>query len=98
MTIPKEQKGDHMKYSRKQLDRLVADLKRQHDQLKVKLRLAKADARGEWAKLEKKYKTVRKKMPLVKKEVEKTAGSTGAALGQAAKEIKRGFARLKKMM
>ena len=98
MTIPQEQKGDHMKYSKKQLDRLVADLKRQHDQLKVKLRLAKADARGEWAKLEKKYKTVRKKMPLVKKEVEKTAGSTGAALGQAANEIKRGFARLKKMM
>jgi hypothetical protein len=98
MTIAQEQKGDHMKYSRKQLDRLVADLKRQHDQLKVKLRLAKADARGEWAKLEKKYQTVRKKMPLVKKEVEKTAGSTGVALGQAAKEIKRGFARLKKMM
>lgn len=87
-----------MRYSKAQLNKLMEELKRQRDELKVKLRLAKTDAKNEWAKLEKKYKKFRKKVPLMKKEIEKTAGSAGAAVGQAAREIKRGFARLKKMM
>ena len=93
-----EEEGNNMKYSKEHLNKLVEDLKRQRDELNVRLHLAKADARDEWAKLETKYDEVKAKMDLVRKEAGKTAESVGAALGLAIDEMKKGYERLRKMM
>lgn len=87
-----------MKYSKEQLSKLVADLKRHRDELKVKLHLAKADVQDEWIRLETKYDEVKKKMGSFKKEAGKSAESIGATLGRAADEIKKEYERLKKQI
>jgi len=87
-----------VEYSKEKLDKLVEDLKRQRDELKLKLHLAKADARDEWAKLETKYQEVKAKMESFKQEAGKSAGVVGAALGRAADEIKKEYDRLRKQI
>jgi len=87
-----------MNYSKEQLNKLVEDLKRQRDELKVKLHLAKADAKDEWIKLEMKYEEVKAKIGSFKKEAGKSAETVSATLGLAADEIKKEYERLRKMM
>ncbi len=57
-----------MAHSLEQLQKIADDLKRQRDELHVKLHLAKADARDEWAKLETRWEDAKTKMEAVRKE------------------------------
>ena len=58
-------------------------LKQQRDELRVKLHLGKAEAKDEWARLEKQWEEVRPKLDAVREEAGKTAESVGTALSLA---------------
>lgn len=84
-----------MAYTVDELKNVVEDLKRQRDELNVKLHLAKAEIRDEWAKLETKWEEVRGKMATLSQEAEKTAESVTTAAGLLADEIKKGYERIR---
>ncbi len=84
-----------MAYTVDELKNVVEDLKRQRDELNVKLHLAKAEIRDEWDKLEAKWEEVRGKMATLSQEAEKTAESVTTAAGLLADEIKKGYERIR---
>ena len=73
--------------AKEQITKAAEQLKQQRDELRVKLHLAKADAKDEWAKLE-----------AAREEAGKTAESVGSALSLAMEELKKGYERLKKRL
>ncbi len=78
-----------------QMTKAVEHLKQQRDELQLKLHLAKADAKDEWARLENQWEEIKPKLDAAREEVGKTAESVGAALGLAIDELKKGYERLK---
>jgi hypothetical protein len=70
-------------------------LKQQRDELRVKLHLGKAEAKDEWARLEKQWEEVRPKLDAAREEAGKTAESVGTALSMAIEELKKGYERLR---
>jgi predicted nuclease with TOPRIM domain len=78
-----------------QLNNALEDLKRQRDELKVRLHLGKAEVRDEWAKLETRLEEVKATLSKVGHEAGKTAEGVGAAMRLALDEIKKGYERLK---
>ncbi len=84
--------------SLEQLQKIADDLKRQRDELQVKLHLAKADARDEWAKLETRWEDVKTKMEAVRKEASHTTGSVSAGLGLVLDELKKGYDNIRKTL
>jgi BMFP domain-containing protein YqiC len=89
--------GD-MTNAREELEKLMRQLEQQRDELRVKMSLAKLDAREEWNKLEKKWGELKAKTQPVREELGTTAGNVGAALRIAAEEIRDGYARLRKRL
>ena len=81
--------------AKEQMTNAVERLKQQRDELQLKLHLAKADAKDEWARLENQWEEIRPKLDAAREEVGKTAESVGAALGLAIEELKKGYERLK---
>ena len=82
--------------SMESLQKIAEDLKRQRDELLLKLHLAKADARDEWAKLEVQWEDVKTKMDTVRQEAEKTTESVSTGLGLVLDELKQGYERIRK--
>lgn len=78
-----------------QIIKAAEHLKQQRDELRVKLHLAKAEAKDEWARLEKQWEEMRPKLEAAKEEAGKTAESVGTALGLAVEELKKGYERLR---
>jgi hypothetical protein len=81
--------------AKQQIIKAAEHLKQQRDELRVKLHLAKAEAKDEWAKLEKQWEEMRPKLEAAKEEAGKTAESVGTALGLALEELKKGYERLR---
>jgi hypothetical protein len=81
-----------------ELQRLMEDLKRQRDELRVRLHLAKAEAKDEWERLEHTWTHVRGKMGVVGREAGKTAADVGAALRLAAEELRQGYQRVRALL
>ena len=81
-----------------QIIKAAEHLKQQRDELRVKLHLAKAEAKDEWARLEKQWEEMRPKLEAAKEEAGKTAESVGTALGLAVEELKKGYERLRKLL
>ena len=77
------------------LKKLIDDITRQRDEIKVKLHLAKAEVRDEWNKLETKWSEMRGKMETLTDEAEKTTESVTTAAGLLADEIKKGYQRIR---
>jgi len=77
---------------------LMAQLEQERDELKVKLGLAKLEAREEWQELEKKMEALRARMGVIGDEAREASGDVGAALNVLIKEIKEGLARIRKVM
>ena len=80
------------------MNQLVEDLKQMRDELEVQLHLASADARDEFAELEKKWEQLRAKAEQVGDVAEDAAGSVGDAVGMVADELKKGYKRIKDML
>ena len=87
-----------MSQSLDQLQKIADDLKRQRDELQVKLHLAKADARDEWAKLETSWEEVKTKMDAVRKEAGHTTESVASGLSGVLDELKKGYDRIRQTL
>jgi hypothetical protein len=81
-----------------ELNRLVDELKTQRDELAVKLHLARADARDEWAALEKKWDRLRGRAEVVGHEAGKAADDVEAAAKLVVDEIKKGYERIRRLL
>ena len=87
-----------MNDSKETLQEMMARLETERDELKVKLGLAKLEAREEWQELEKKMDALRGRMKVLGGEAKEASGDIGAAAGQLADEVREGFARLRKLI
>lgn len=81
--------------AKEQITKAVEHLKQQRDELQLKLHLAKADAKDEWARLENQWEEIKPKLEAVREETGNTAESVSTALGLAIDELKKGYERLK---
>ncbi len=83
---------------REKLQELLQRLETERDELKVKLGLAKLEAREEWGELEEKIQRLRGRMKVVNAEARDASGDVGAAWEVLAEEIKDGLARVRKLL
>ena len=80
-------------------DDMMAKLKRERDELALKMYLGKEEVLAEWEHLETKWnhlKTV--KGPPIKEATAETARGVGSALEQAAAELKKGYEKIRKIL
>ena len=80
-------------------DDMMAILKRERDELALKVYLGKEEALAEWEQLEAKWnhlKTI--KGPPIKEAAAETAREVGSALEQAAAELKKGYEKIRKLL
>jgi len=87
-----------MSQTKNDLDRLVEELKQIRDELKVRVHLAAADAKDEWAQLEKKWDHMRARVERVGDVAEDAAEDVGEALASVGKELKKGYERVRNML
>ena len=78
------------------LQRLVDELKAQRDELRVKLHLAKAEARDEFEKLEKRWEHARGRLAVIGKEAGEASKDVGEAARLVLDEIRAGYQRIRK--
>lgn len=74
---------------------LVEKLKQQRDELRLKIHLAKADARDEWEELEGKWEGLKERLRAAGEEASEARGDIGAAARELAAELKRGYDRIR---
>jgi seryl-tRNA synthetase len=87
--------AEPMADAKEQMTKAVEHLKQQRDELQLKLHLAKADAKDEWARLENQWEEIKPKLEAAREEAGNTAESVSTALGLAIDELKKGYERLK---
>ena len=82
---------------REEMKKLEEALLQQRDELRVKLHLAKADARDEWEELERKWSEVQSKFA----QLQKAAGDSSESIEAAAKllgeELLKGYERIRRL-
>jgi hypothetical protein len=83
---------------RKELQDVVAQLKTQRDEINVRVHLAKAEVRDQWAVTEKQWQTFKSKSEKVLEEVDHTSGEVKEALHLLADELKKGFNRIRQQL
>ncbi|MEW6134010.1 MAG: hypothetical protein AB1591_12765 [Pseudomonadota bacterium] len=83
---------------REELKKLEDAVIQQRDELRVKMHLAKADARDEWEKLESKWAEVQTKFAEVKKAASESSGNIEAAARLLADELLKGYERIRKLI
>jgi len=91
-------KEDAMANAREEIEKLMQQLEQQRDELRVKMSLAKLEAREEWEKLEKQWAQLKANAPQIREDLGAAAGGVAAALKKAAEEIRDGYARLRKLL
>lgn len=77
---------------------MMHKLETERDELRVKLNLAKLEARDEWDELERKMDSLKGRMKVLKEEAKEAGGEVGDAFDILADEIKEGFSRLKRLL
>ena len=87
-----------MSDAKEQITKTVEQLKQQRDELRVKLHLAKAEAKDEWARLEQQWEEIRPKLEAAREEAGKTVESVGSALSLAVEELKKSYDRLREQL
>lgn len=80
------------------LQTLLQQLETERDELKLKLGLAKLEARDEWHALEAKMDALRGRMKVIGGEAKEASGDVGAAMDVLAGEIKEGFSKIRKLI
>jgi hypothetical protein len=83
---------------RKELQDAVAQLKTQRDEINVRVHLAKAEVRDQWAVTEKQWQTFKSKSEKVLEEVDHTSGEVKEGLHLLADELKKGFNRIRQQL
>jgi hypothetical protein len=77
---------------------ILGDLERQRDELKVRLHLAKAEGREEWARIEEKLAALRLRAQSAGSEAKDAMKDIGGAADQLAAEIRQGLERVRKTL
>lgn len=80
------------------LEELIESVKRQRDELSLRIHLGQAEAKDEWAQLQQKLAELEAKTTPIKGVVGETAKGVGSSLELAAEEIKKGFDRIRKLL
>jgi hypothetical protein len=80
------------------LKQILTDLERERDELKLKIHLAKAEGRDEWAKLEDRLAQFRERAARTGVEAGGAADDIGAAARKLADEIREGFKRVRRTL
>lgn len=75
--------------------RLVQQLKTERDELNVRMHLAGAELRDEWAELEKRWDRLQARGKQLKTATGESAEEIGAATRQLGEELKAGYRRIK---
>lgn len=76
----------------------LADLERERDELKLKIHLAKADGRDEFARMDQKVAELRLKAQAAGAEAKDAMGDVGGAAKKLIEEIRAGFDRVRKTL
>lgn len=84
--------------ARERLKGLMQQLETERDELKLKLGLAKLEAREEWQELEGKMDTLRGRLKVVGGEAKEAGGDVAAAADVLVGEIKDGFSKIRKLI
>jgi hypothetical protein len=80
-------------------DDLITKLKRERDELALKVHLGKKEVVSEWEKLETKWNQIKTvKGPPMKDAAAETARGVGSALELAAEELKKGYEKIRKIL
>jgi outer membrane murein-binding lipoprotein Lpp len=87
-----------MSESAQKLKALMERLETERDELKLKVGLAKLEAREEWEELEGKIDALRGRMKVLGSEARDATDDVAAAAGVLAEEVREGLARLRRMM
>jgi DNA polymerase II small subunit/DNA polymerase delta subunit B len=77
-----------------EIHELMEEIKEQRGELELKIYLAKAEARDEWEKAEKKWQEFKGKADVLGKEVKNASSDVGAAAKALAQELKRAYIRI----
>ena len=80
------------------MDRLADELRQQRDELRLKLHLAKAEARDEFERLEKRWDHVRGRLGVIAKEAGAASKDVAVATLQLLREIKAGYQRVRELI
>ncbi len=84
--------------SRETLQKAIDNLQQQRDELALKIHLGKAEAKEEWAEVQKKLDKLNAQFEPVKKATGESVSDVLASLGLVAEEIKRGFDRIRRSL
>lgn len=80
-----------------EMSKLQEALEQQRDELRVRMHLAKADARDEWEELEKKWAEAQSKFTQLQKTAGESMGEIEAAARLLGEEILKGYDRVRKL-
>lgn len=83
---------------RERWQKVVADLEQERDELKVRLHLAKAEGRDEWARLDGKLAELKLRADAAGTEAKEAMDDIGDAARKLAAEIREGFDRVRKTL
>ena len=80
------------------IDEILKDLKTQRDELALEMYLAKAEAKDEWERLEKKLAELKRQSGPAREIAAETVKNVGSAMELAGEEIKKGYERIRAML
>jgi len=78
------------------IEKMIQDLTRQRDELKLNLHLGTQEAKEQWEKLEEKLFHLKQRLEPAKQAAEESAGNVWEAVRILAGEVKDGFDRIRK--
>jgi len=87
-----------MSTTKSELDRVLQELQRQRDELKLKMYLAKADAKDEWQELERKWQEIKPKLDAAGSEAVKTGENVLTGLKLTLEEMRKGYERIRERL
>lgn len=87
-----------VKKAKHEIEELVKELKEDRDELHLQIHLAKADARDEWEKAEKKWRTLKKKVETAAREGKAASRDVGAAAKLLVDELKEAYTRIRRKL
>ena len=80
-------------------DDAIAKLKQERDEIALKMHLGRKDLEMEWRELEAKWSELKAvKGPPLKDAASQTAHGVGTAMELAAEELKKGYAKIRKLL
>ncbi len=79
---------------KERLDAAVQKLEQERDELRLKMHLAKADARDEWEEMEERWGRLRQKLSQVKEGASEASEDVRDAASDLAEEIRKGYRKI----